>query len=655
MDRDQARDYIKSQLEDYLSSQGINTSKAFTCKNPTHPDHNPSMGYDQNNNRVKCFSCHSTYDTLDLIGIDYGLTDYNDMLKKGCELYRITLDGKREAAPKIKKPEQGAQHTHYTQHTQEEPKKDYSEYYEKCYQRISQTDYFQNRRGLSPAVIDRFKLGYDPKCELFSKEGKPYYWDAVIIPTSKHTHIARNIKSDIQKNKVRKVNGSVVFNSESLWSGKPVFVVEGEIDAMSIVEVGGEAVGLGGISNVPQFINILKEKRPTNTLILSLDNDERGIKATDELKRGLQALNIPFIQAEIVWGKIKDPNEALTSDRAMFKHRVQLAILKAEDYVPNALDAQEVQEVQEENVLEKYKSKNNAKYHLQSFIDGISDDANTACIPTGFKNLDKVLEGGLYEGLYAIGAISSLGKTTMVLQIADQIAQSGNDILIFSLEMARTELMAKSISRLTFELTNNPRLAKTTRGITVKARREHYSQEEVNLITQAIGAYAGYSENIYIYEGVGNMGTKDIREHIEKHISITGNKPVVIIDYLQLMEAQDPRMTDKQNVDKAVLELKRITRDNKIPIIAISSFNRSKYNAPASMEAFKESGAIEYSSDVLIGLQLKGAGSNNFDVDQAKQRDPREIEAKILKNRNGATGGTIEYEYYPLFNYYSEV
>ena len=72
------------------------------------------------------------------------------------------------------------------------------------------------------------------------------------------------------------------------------------------------------------------------------------------------------------------------------------------------------------------------------------------------------------------------------------------------------------------------------------------------------------------------------------------------------------------------------------------------------MISFKESGAIEYSSDVLIGLQLEGVGTSGFDVDTAKSENPRRIELKILKNRNGATGGAVLYEYYPQFNYFKE-
>ncbi len=87
-------------------------------------------------------------------------------------------------------------------------------------------------------------------------------------------------------------------------------------------------------------------------------------------------------------------------------------------------------------------------HYLQEFIDGIANSVDTPFLPTGFPKLDNVLDGGLYEGLYIIGAISSLGKTTIITQIADQVASQGHDVLIFSLEMARSELMAKSISRL---------------------------------------------------------------------------------------------------------------------------------------------------------------------------------------------------------------
>jgi replicative DNA helicase len=55
------------------------------------------------------------------------------------------------------------------------------------------------------------------------------------------------------------------------------------------------------------------------------------------------------------------------------------------------------------------------------------------------------------------------------------------------------------------------------------------------------------------------------------------------------------------------------------------------------------------------GLQTKGAGAKDFNIDVEKRKEPREVELKILKNRNGPTGSVIEYQYYPKFNHFEEV
>lgn len=130
---------------------------------------------------------------------------------------------------------------------------------------------------------------------------------------------------------------------------------------------------------------------------------------------------------------------------------------------------------------------------------------------------------------------------------------------------------------------------------------------------------------------------------------------MVFVDYLQILAPYSDRMSDKQNTDKAVLELKRISRDFLIPVFCVSSLNRANYKTPISMEAFKkESGAIEYSSDVLLGLQLKGTGDKDFNVNLTKTQNPHEMELIIFKNRNGVTGGVIEFKYYAWFNYFAE-
>lgn len=193
---------------------------------------------------------------------------------------------------------------------------------------------------------------------------------------------------------------------------------------------------------------------------------------------------------------------------------------------------------------------------------------------------------------------------------AISIVEAGGDVLIFSLEMSRTELISKTVSRLTLldiiQNNGNTRDAKTARGITTGTRYFNYSPTEKALINRAVTTYSQFAEHIFIHEGIGDIGVDAVRAEVAKHIKYTGKKPVVLIDYVQILAPAEIRATDKQNIDKAVLELKRISRDFKIPVIGISSFNRAGYKDAVTMEAFKESGAIEYSSDILIGLQLKG-------------------------------------------------
>ena len=82
--------------------------------------------------------------------------------------------------------------------------------------------------------------------------------------------------------------------------------------------------------------------------------------------------------------------------------------------------------------------------------EGMADDlaAFTAEYKTGFEKLDEKA-GGLYAGLYVLAALSSLGKTTFALQIADQLAEQGADVLFFSLEQSTLEMVTKSIARQT--------------------------------------------------------------------------------------------------------------------------------------------------------------------------------------------------------------
>ena len=580
----------------------------------------------------KCFACGGYYDTLDLYGLAFGFKDFQQKLSGAAAYFGLTAPTPIKAKKKL------------CQNAPQSPETDCTAFFKAAQARLSETDYPQ-RRGLSASTCARFGLGYDPQWKNPKAPDSVPASPRLIIPTGKTSYLARDVRSQNEltdqaaKYTKVKVGKTRLFNAEAIdTAAKPVYIVEGEIDAMSIVEAGGEAVALGSASNVHLLMERIREHRPAQPLILALDNDERGQKASAELEEALKAESVTYFVYNPC-GEAKDANEAL-----------QMA---PESFIRRVGDGERLPEMERLSYL-----KTSAQGHLAAFIDGIAQSVDTPCLPTGFKTLDDALDGGLYEGLYIVGAISSLGKTTLVTQIGDQIAAGGHDVLIFSLEMARTELMAKSLSRHTLELALAAKMgtiyAKTARGITDGMRYARYGDREREIIRQAVVQYANYAGRIFIEEGVGDIDVTRIRERIARHIDLTGNTPVVIVDYLQIVAPYNERATDKQNMDKTVLELKRISRDFKLPMVAVSSLNRMSYGQKISMEAFKESGAIEYSSDVLIGLQLRGAGEAGFDPTEAKKKNPREIEAVILKHRNGQVGGKIAFEYYPMFNFFKE-
>ena len=304
-----------------------------------------------------------------------------------------------------------------------------------------------------------------------------------------------------------------------------------------------------------------------------------------------------------------------------------------------------------------------ASSFLVSDLDVLRNAKDTRCtfVPTGFEMLDSALDGGFYNGLYILGAMPSIGKTTFIKQVADQIAAQGQDVLFFSLEMARAELIAKSISRHSHLLVQGKRedeiqrKHKTTREIMLHRVAEWETEEEKMHIKLAYKKYEEYAGNIFTIEGEGETGCDQIRAIVKSYVNIKEKAPVVIVDYLQILAPGKKNLSDKQITDKAVVDLKRISRDYGAAVICISSFNRNSYYKSVGMDAFKESGSIEYSSDVLLGLQYDCATEKGFDVKEAARDNPRKINLAVIKNRNGEQGTLIAYDYYPAFNYFEEV
>lgn len=620
------KEAVKRNLEDYvrrITKPGKN--KGFYicpfCGSGTGKNQTGAFRLSRENTHFHCFSCGRQGDIFDLIGWQEGISDKGEVFRRAEALF----PGVSPARPSQPTPVQ-----------ESAPAFSAAGYLAFCREHAGDTDYF-SRRGLSPQTVAAYGLGYDPKQRLAVL---PYGGDG-------DYYISRSVdEKRYLKPRADFAGPEPVFQEPLLLekSGEPLFVTEGPFDCLSFLECGAAAVSLGG-TGYRKLVEFLKKRPPARPLVLCLDQDGPGKENQSRLKEALAAEGISSFDCPSL-GTFKDPGEALVGDRDFF----QSVIAQAGALVKSAAGKEG----------EEYRS-SSALGYLPAFLEEIRNNRWDTGIPTGFPRLDRALDGGLYEGLTILGAVSSLGKTTFLLQLADQIAQSGRDVLFITLEMPRRELLAKSVSRLTYLRGRSDRLAKTSRGVALGRRWGSYSQEERALLESCLEEYRSFAGRLYFREALGSLTAEDVRRMVEEHLRMTGNTPVVCLDYLQILAPLEPRATDKQNTDRAVFELKRLSRDFRLPVVAISSLNRDSYTSSISMRAFKESGAIEYSSDVLLGLQfaevsrMEEEGEVSLSrLDACRKKDVREVELKILKNRGGPAGQTLSFSYRPRFNFFEE-
>ncbi|HHX68022.1 MAG TPA: hypothetical protein GX708_08245 [Gallicola sp.] len=186
---------------------------------------------------------------------------------------------------------------------------------------------------------------------------------------------------------------------------------------------------------------------------------------------------------------------------------------------------------------------------LQEYINYIKDDTKIKRIPTCFNRLDNILSGGLPNGLITIGAIPSLGKTTFILQLADNVSALDNTkVLFFSLEMSKFDLISKSLSRISYI---DDELSSYTYDDLLSNK---YDIDYQKLFEK----YTPIGNNLYIIDNI-----YDLRNIETCIIEFRENNPshniVVIIDYLQYILCGN-NGNDKQVIDTITKRLKELSK-----------------------------------------------------------------------------------------------
>lgn len=597
---------LKEYLGDYLRQKGIRIDRAFSCLAPDHPDVHPSMVYNRKRQNVHCFSCGVTYDLFDLIGMDYGVSSFPEQLQKARELFGGAHFLAVSETKCKKKEEDTLCHKEFL----------------RLWEQRQDGEYFASR-GISPQMQEQYRL--------FEYDGRAYF--PLFFQRSCIGWCARATNDQTQPRYLNSKGPMGLFNGDYLTEEggcQTIYITEGVINAITLEQMGKKAIALCGSQNANKLFELCRQfpaASRTRTMVACGDGDEAGKRMNQSLTEGLKALGIPCSVLPME-GERRDLNDLYLQDRDRLA-----AMLQRE-------------QEQREQSQSQQDTQTQAEKSLNWFFDQCQSDCAMKPVSTGWRAIDRHLDGGLYPGLYVLGAVSSAGKTSFLLQMADEICKGGRDVLFFSLEQSKKELIAKSLSRLSYQLDRHSPITVhqlVTGEIPPWDRRLEAVKE----------AYLDRICSVYFYEGVADIGVLEIREAVARHLA-QGRKPVVMVDYLQILKPSDVHSTDKQNTDRAVVELKRISRDFDLPLVAVSSFNRDNYRSCASMESFKESGAVEYSSDVLMGLQLKGVGEKQFDINTAKLKEPREMEWVLLKNRNGIPYAKVSFDYVAKYHCFSQ-
>ncbi|NDC63042.1 MAG: replicative DNA helicase [Planctomycetia bacterium] len=243
-------------------------------------------------------------------------------------------------------------------------------------------------------------------------------------------------------------------------------------------------------------------------------------------------------------------------------------------------------------------------------------------VETGFTDLD-TLCGGLHNSeLVILAARPSMGKTALAMNIAEHVAIGLKQPALFvSLEMASLELADRL-------------LCSAARVNGHRLRNGTISQEDRRRLVQKSTEIS--SAPLFIDDTPGRTLTEIAA--VARRLKRKQGLSLIVIDYLQLIEPDNPRDPRQEQVAKIARRLKTMSRELNIPVLCLAQLNRqaevSRDNRPR-LNHLRESGAIEQDADVVMFVHREEYYQSN---DEDRERVKGQAEIIVAKQRNGPIG-----------------
>src|SRR5438477_6348194 len=240
-------------------------------------------------------------------------------------------------------------------------------------------------------------------------------------------------------------------------------------------------------------------------------------------------------------------------------------------------------------------------------------------VPTGFVDLDRMTSGFQPGDLIVVAGRPSMGKTALALNIGEHVAlAAGLPVAVFSMEMGASQLalrMIGSVGRLDQHKLRTGRLLKD-------------DWEKLS------GALGRLNDAPILIDETPALNAIEVRSRARRLMRQYGKLGLVIVDYLQLMQATtqgENRATEISEISRA---MKSLAKELQVPVVALSQLNRSLEQRPNKrpvMSDLRESGAIEQDADVIVFIYRD-------EVYNAETQDKGVAEIIIGKQRNGPIG-----------------
>ncbi|MGY3704467.1 replicative DNA helicase [Vagococcus martis] len=264
-------------------------------------------------------------------------------------------------------------------------------------------------------------------------------------------------------------------------------------------------------------------------------------------------------------------------------------------------------------------------------------------LPTGYHALDKMTAGLQSEELIILAARPAVGKTAFALNIAQNVGtKTDESVAIFSLEMSAESLVNRMLcSEGSIEASH--------------LKTGQLTDEEWNSLIVAMGSLS--RANIFIDDTPG-IKISEIRAKCRKLAQEQGDLGLILIDYLQLIEGTG-RENRQQEVSEISRQLKKLAKELKVPVIALSQLSRGveqRQDKRPVLSDIRESGSIEQDADIVAFLyrddyyQRDGEDGD----DEPVQESNNIIEVIIEKNRSGARG-TVELMFIKEYNKFTSI